>query len=162
MISFERVLRWALVSIAVAGLAAGIAAHVAGRSDLAVFFWTLGTAPVVGGLAVSIVRDFLAGRFGVDGIALDDFIVLRRHAVHSLLSAPSLGPPDSCCLGRYLSPTKGVLQSCLLDRPPLAGDLEKRRHRCQQIGDDLLTDRHERAAARQLLELLKRRNLHCA
>ena len=68
--SFERVLRWALVSIAVAGLAAGIAAHVAGRSDLAVFFWTLGTAPVVGGLAVSIVRDFLAGRFGVDGIAL--------------------------------------------------------------------------------------------
>jgi heavy metal translocating P-type ATPase len=68
--SFERVLRWALVSIAVAGLAAGIAAHVAGRSDLAVFFWTLGTAPVVGGLAVSIVRDFLAGRFGVDAIAL--------------------------------------------------------------------------------------------
>ena len=68
--SFERVLRWALVSIAVAGLAAGIAAHVAGRSDLAVFFWTLGTAPVVGGLAVSIVRDCLAGRFGVDGIAL--------------------------------------------------------------------------------------------
>jgi heavy metal translocating P-type ATPase len=68
--SFERVLRWALVSIAVAGLAAGIAAHVAGRSDLADFFWTLGTAPVVAGLAVSIVRDFLAGRFGVDGIAL--------------------------------------------------------------------------------------------
>jgi heavy metal translocating P-type ATPase len=68
--SFERVLRWALVSIAVAGLAAGIAAHVAGRSDLADLFWTLGTAPVVAGLAVSIVRDFLAGRFGVDAIAL--------------------------------------------------------------------------------------------
>src|ERR1700676_4295130 len=68
--SFERVLRWALVSIAVAGLAAGIAAHVAGRSDLADFSWTLGTAPVVAGLAVSIVRDFLAGRFGVDAIAL--------------------------------------------------------------------------------------------
>src|ERR1700674_2764719 len=68
--AFERLLRWALVSIAVAGLAAGIAAHVAGRSDLADFFWTLGTAPVVAGLAVSIVRDFLAGRFGVDGIAL--------------------------------------------------------------------------------------------
>ena len=68
--SFERVLRWALVSIAVAGLAAGIAAHVAGRSDLADFFWTLGTAPVVAGLAISIVRDFLAGRFGVDAIAL--------------------------------------------------------------------------------------------
>ena len=68
--SFERVLRWALVSIAVVGLAAGIAAHAAGRSDLADLFWWLATAPVVAGLAVSIVRDFLAGRFGVDAIAL--------------------------------------------------------------------------------------------
>src|ERR1700731_36288 len=67
---FERVLRWALVSIAVAGLAAGIAAQVARRSDLADFSWTLATAPVVAGLAVSIVRDFLAGRLGVDAIAL--------------------------------------------------------------------------------------------
>ena len=40
------------------------------RSDLADLFWTLATAPVVAGLAVSIVRDFLAGRFGVDAIAL--------------------------------------------------------------------------------------------
>ena len=68
--SFERVLRWALVSIAVAGLAAGIFAHAADRSDLADLFWTLATAPVVAGLAVSIVRDLLAGRFGVDAIAL--------------------------------------------------------------------------------------------
>src|SRR3984893_13852803 len=68
--SFERVLRWALVSIAVAGLAAGIAAHVAGRSDLADLSWTLATAPVVTGLAVAIVRDLLSGRFGVDAIAL--------------------------------------------------------------------------------------------
>ena len=66
----ERVLRWALVTIAVAGLAAGIAASTAGRSDLADLSWTLATAPVVAGLAVSIVRDFLAGRFGVDAIAL--------------------------------------------------------------------------------------------
>src|ERR1700730_18280581 len=68
--SFERVLRWALVSIAVAGLAAGILAYVAGRPDLADLSWTLATAPVVTGLAVSIVRDLLAGRFGVDAIAL--------------------------------------------------------------------------------------------
>jgi heavy metal translocating P-type ATPase len=68
--SFERVLRWALVAIAVAGLAAGIAAHAAGRSDLAALFWTLATAPVVAGLAFSILRDFLEGRFGVDAIAL--------------------------------------------------------------------------------------------
>ena len=68
--SFERVLRWTLVSIAVAGLSAGIAARVAGRPDLANLCWTLATAPVVAGLAFSIIRDFLAGRFGVDAIAL--------------------------------------------------------------------------------------------
>src|ERR1700688_4394858 len=66
----ERVLRWALVTIAIAGLAAGIAARTAGRSDLADLSWTLATAPVVVGLAVSITRDILAGRFGVDAIAL--------------------------------------------------------------------------------------------
>jgi heavy metal translocating P-type ATPase len=68
--SFERILRWTLVSIAVAGLATGILAYVAGRPDLADLCWTLATAPVVAGLAVSIVRDFLAGRLGVDAIAL--------------------------------------------------------------------------------------------
>ena len=68
--SFERTLRWALVAIAVTGLAAGIAARLAHRSDLADLFWTLATAPVVAGLAVSMIRDFLAGRLGVDAIAL--------------------------------------------------------------------------------------------
>jgi heavy metal translocating P-type ATPase len=68
--SFERVLRWSLVSIAIAGLSAGILAALTGRSDLANLCWTLATAPVVAGLAVSIVRDLLSGRFGVDAIAL--------------------------------------------------------------------------------------------
>src|ERR1035437_9515509 len=68
--SFERVLRWALVSIAIVGLAAGILAYVASRPGLADLCWALATAPVVAGLAVSIVRDFLAGRFGGDAIAL--------------------------------------------------------------------------------------------
>ena len=68
--SSERVLRWVLVAIAVAGLAAGIAANAVGRSDLAALFWKLATAPVVAGLAFSILRDFLQGRFGVDAIAL--------------------------------------------------------------------------------------------
>src|SRR6266481_8459141 len=66
----ERVLRWALVAIAIAGLVAGIAARAGGRSDLADLCWTFATTPVVAGLAISIVRDFLAGRFGVDAIAL--------------------------------------------------------------------------------------------
>jgi heavy metal translocating P-type ATPase len=68
--SFERVLRWSLVSIAITGLAAGILAYLVGRPYIADLCWTLATAPVVAGLAVSIVRDFLAGRLGVDAIAL--------------------------------------------------------------------------------------------
>ncbi|MDA9524758.1 haloacid dehalogenase [Bradyrhizobium sp. CCBAU 11434] len=66
----ERVLRWTLVAIAIAGLIAGILAQAIGRPDWADIAWELGTAPVIGGLAVSIVRDLLSGRFGVDAIAL--------------------------------------------------------------------------------------------
>jgi heavy metal translocating P-type ATPase len=68
--SFERVLRWTLVAIAVAGLTAGIFARAVGRPDLAALSWAFGTAPVIGGLAVSIVKDLLGGRLGVDAIAL--------------------------------------------------------------------------------------------
>ena len=68
--SIERVGRWVLVGIAVVGLAAGGAASFAGRPELAKLGWTLATIPVIVGLAVSIVRDFAAGRLGVDAIAL--------------------------------------------------------------------------------------------
>jgi heavy metal translocating P-type ATPase len=67
---FERALRWSLVLVAIAGLAAGIFAHAVGQRNLSNLFWTVATAPVIAGLAVSIVRDFLAGRLGVDAIAL--------------------------------------------------------------------------------------------
>ena len=40
------------------------------------------------------------------------------------------------------------------------GDLEECRDRRQQVGDDLLHDRHERAAARQLHEFFESRLLH--
>ena len=70
MIPVERFLRWLLVAIASVGLAAGILAHVAGEPGFASVCWTLATLPVVAGLAVSIVRDLLAGRLGVDAIAL--------------------------------------------------------------------------------------------
>ena len=40
------------------------------------------------------------------------------------------------------------------------GDLEERRHRRQQVRDDLLDHRHERAAPRQLHELFEGRLLH--
>src|SRR5260370_22190599 len=72
--AFERVLRWALVAIAIAGLSAGIVAFAAGRPDLADLCWMLATGPVVAGLAVSVTRDVLNGRFGVDAIALVSMI----------------------------------------------------------------------------------------
>lgn len=68
--SSERILRWVLVTIAITGLAGGLVAHVAGRPDWADLAWQAGTAPVIAGLAVSIVRDLLNGRMGVDAIAL--------------------------------------------------------------------------------------------
>ena len=68
--SFERVTRWALVTISIAGLAAGLAAALAGRQAFADLCWTLATLPVIAGLAVSIARDLLGGRVGVDAIAL--------------------------------------------------------------------------------------------
>jgi hypothetical protein len=66
----QRVLRWSLVAIAILGLAAGILAYATGRSGLAHLYWMLATVPVIAALAVSIIRDFLAGRLGVDAIAL--------------------------------------------------------------------------------------------
>ena len=66
----ERLLRRVLVTIAVVGLTAGILAHLLARSELANLCWTMATGPVVAGLGISMVRDILAGRFGVDAIAL--------------------------------------------------------------------------------------------
>ena len=56
--------------IGFAGLALGLFAWASGRSDLADWCWALGTAPVVAGLLVSMTRDLLAGRMGVDAVAL--------------------------------------------------------------------------------------------
>jgi heavy metal translocating P-type ATPase len=53
-----------------AGLAAGILARGAARPQLAALCLILATAPVILGLAISILRDIRAGRMGVDVIAL--------------------------------------------------------------------------------------------
>jgi len=78
---FERILRWTLVLIAVSGLITGGLAHVADHPDLADLAFALATVPVILGLVVSIARDLLAGRLGVDAIALVSMsaaIVLRQ------------------------------------------------------------------------------------
>jgi hypothetical protein len=66
----ERALRRGLIAIAVLGLTTGLAARVAGQRDLANLLWSAATVPVAIGLLVSMVRDLVAGRLGVDAIAL--------------------------------------------------------------------------------------------
>ncbi len=68
--NLERVLRRMLFAVAILGLASGIVALVVDRQSFADASWTLATLPVIVALAVSIVRDLWAGRFGVDAIAL--------------------------------------------------------------------------------------------
>ena len=65
----ERVARRALIIVAVLGLAAGLVAYTRGESVLAHWIWGGATVPIVVALAVSIVRDLLHGRMGVDAIA---------------------------------------------------------------------------------------------
>jgi heavy metal translocating P-type ATPase len=68
--NIERVFRRGLIVVALAALAAGLAAWGLGRAVEASWIWAFGTIPVAAGLAVSMTRDFLAGRVGVDAIAL--------------------------------------------------------------------------------------------
>jgi heavy metal translocating P-type ATPase len=65
----DRFLCRALIVIALAGLTLGMLAWGAGRDTLAGWIWAAGTIPVVIGLAVSMVRDLMAGRVGVDAVA---------------------------------------------------------------------------------------------
>ncbi len=65
----ERAMRRALVAIALGGLVAGGYAWLNTLPQLAGWLWAAGTVPVVIGLAVSMTRDLLAGRMGVDAVA---------------------------------------------------------------------------------------------
>ena len=65
----ERFLRRTLIVIALGGLVLGLLAWAIGRGELANWIWAAGTAPVVIGLLISMIRDLLAGRMGVDAIA---------------------------------------------------------------------------------------------
>lgn len=65
----ERALRRILVAIALAGLTGGVLSSLAGQAGWAGWIWTAGAVPVVAGLAVSMARDLLAGRLGVDAVA---------------------------------------------------------------------------------------------
>ena len=66
----ERLARRALILTALIGLVLGAAAFLSGRHNVAHWAWIIATVPVVISLAASIVRDLMAGRMGVDAIAL--------------------------------------------------------------------------------------------
>lgn len=65
----DRFVRRALFVIAVTGLSLGTLFWIYGHGTLAGRVWALATVPVIIGLAISIVRDLLAGRLGVDAVA---------------------------------------------------------------------------------------------
>jgi len=66
----QRVLRRLLLLAALLGLGAGVAATLVARSTYAPLAYAAGAAPVVAFLAFSILRDLVAGRMGVDAVAL--------------------------------------------------------------------------------------------
>ena len=67
-LALDRLLPRALIVIALTALSAGGVVWALGKPELADWVWAAGAVPV--GLTVSIVRDLLAGRFGVDAVAL--------------------------------------------------------------------------------------------
>ena len=68
-ILLSRILHQALLLIALAALAAGGAFWIEGDPAMAQRVWAAGSIPVVIGLVVSMIRDVLSGRVGVDAIA---------------------------------------------------------------------------------------------
>ena len=68
--ALDRLLPRALIAVALAALSAGGVAWSSGNTAIAHWVWAGGAVPVIVGLVVSIVRDFLAGRLGVDAVAL--------------------------------------------------------------------------------------------
>ena len=68
--ALERFFHEAMIAIALIALAAGAIFWTRGDHGFAQWAWAAGSIPVALGLLVSIVRDLLAGRAGVDVIAL--------------------------------------------------------------------------------------------
>jgi len=65
----ERLRHRALIAIALSGLIFGGLLYAVGQPMAAKWLWAAGTVPVVIGLFVSMARDLMAGRMGVDAVA---------------------------------------------------------------------------------------------
>lgn len=58
-----------MIGVSLGGLIAGLVLWGMGRVELAKWIWAAGTVPMIAGLLVSMTRDFLEGRLGVDAVA---------------------------------------------------------------------------------------------
>jgi len=65
----RRTAQLALIGLAGGALALGVAAWAIGSGQAATWIWGIGTVPVAAGLLVSMIREVVAGRVGVDAIA---------------------------------------------------------------------------------------------
>lgn len=94
-----RIAHLALIVIALADLACGLGAWLWATPSLAFCLWTAGTVPVVAGLGISIVRDLLAGRMGVDAVAFISMSPALAFASRAGLGSPSIRPGPVADLG---------------------------------------------------------------
>jgi heavy metal translocating P-type ATPase len=65
----QRTAQLALIALAGGALALGVAAWAIGSGQAATWIWGIGTVPVAAWLLVSMIREVVAGRIGVDAIA---------------------------------------------------------------------------------------------
>ncbi|PNG25733.1 heavy metal translocating P-type ATPase [Methylocella silvestris] len=100
-----RMARRALILIALIGLTGGLVAVFVGRPDLARWIWAAGAIPVAVSLAISIVRDLLSGRAGVDAVA---FL--------SMTAAIALGEPLAGAVVAVMYAGGGVLEDYAIGR----------------------------------------------
>ncbi len=140
-LNIDRLLPRFLVGVAVTGLAVGGLARVAGYASLADLSWILATIPVIAGLTYSIIRDVIAGRLGVDAIALV-----------SMAGALALGQPLAGAVIALMYSGGNVLEDfavaraehnlrALVDRAPRIAH-RRRDHRIEDVpvGDVIVGD----------------------
>ena len=101
----ERLVRRSLAVIALSGLAAGILLLIIGYPSTAHWVWIAGTVPVVAALAISMTRDLLAGRLGVDAVAL-----------LSMTGALALGEPLAAAVVAVMYAGGSILEDFAVDR----------------------------------------------
>ena len=101
----KRSVRRALIIVALSGLALGIIASAYGADNSAHWIWIAGTVPVVAGLAISMTRELLAGRLGVDAVAL-----------LSMTGALALGEPLAAAVVAVMYAGGNILEDYAVDR----------------------------------------------